>query len=271
MDASAIPTLRASSLSRRTLQARHQSITAFAQHKDRGDALDAMLKDAPDWVIDHLPVLHKCELFADLDDREIVAALPCLGATTKRYDKGEYLLRAGDVTHYVHVVLEGKIKIIREDWWGNRNIISTARPGESFAEAYACSRDAALPIAAVAAKPSLVLSLEAFAILRSCRATCTFHARLMENMVDSLAHRNLELNSKLSLLAQRSTREKVLAYLSEESQRQGSSSFTIPYNRQELADYLSVNRSALSTELGKLRDEGVIDFDRSRFTLLTEG
>ena len=202
------------------------------------------------------------------NEDEILAALPCLGARERRYDVGERLLNAGDVTSHVFVMLEGQINIIREDWWGNRSIVSIDGPSDSFAEAYACTPGSRLTVSVVATRKVRVLTFEIRAIMEICRASCPFHNRLMQNLVSTIAEQNLRLNDMLSFVTRRTTREKLLAYLGAESQRQGSRSFTIPFDRQQLADFLSVNRSAVSTELGKLRKDGIIDFDRSHFTLL---
>lgn len=199
---------------------------------------------------------------------EILAILPCLRARVQGCSQGEYVLRAGDSCGRVYVVLEGGVSVVREDWWGNRNIVTEVGPSGSFAEAYACTPGSRLSVSVVATRPTMLLALDAQSMLRSCNAACSYHGRLMENLVATIAGANLRLNGKLSYLSQRSTREKILAYLSDECQRRGSRSFSIPFKRQQLADFLSVNRSALSAELGRMRDEGIIDFERSRFTLL---
>ncbi len=194
--------------------------------------------------------------------------LPCLGARLVSFQEGEYVLRAGERDTHVWVVKSGEVHLIREDWFGNRNIQGSFGPGESFGEAYACSADAKLPVSVVVVRDARLLRLDVRRMLRTCSAACPFHLRLLSNLVGQIASKNLVLGNKLRYLSQRSTRDKLLAFLSDESARQGSPSFVIPFSRQQLADYLSVNRSALSSEISRLRDEGVLRSERNRFTLL---
>ena len=263
-----IATLGEIPLSAQTHMDRKERMALAKKSARRSSIASAAAAKAPAWARTQLPVLRKARLFSGLNEDEILAALPCLGARERRYDVGERLLNAGDVTSHVFVMLEGQINIIREDWWGNRSIVSIDGPSDSFAEAYACPPGSRLTVSVVATRKVRVLTFEIRAIMEICRASCPFHNRLMQNLVSTIAEQNLRLNDMLSFVTRRTTREKLLAYLGAESQRQGSRSFTIPFDRQQLADFLSVNRSAVSTELGKLRKDGIIDFDRSHFTLL---
>ena len=253
-------------LSPQTASARRmrRQLLARASHYD--EAAERAVAHMPAWAREHLPALRASKLLSGLSDTQIAAALPCLGAQPRHVTQGEYLLIAGDVINRIYVILEGGVNIVQEDWWGNRNIIADEGPGDSFAEAYAFTPQQ-VDISVVATRPTLVVSLEANAVISTCQAACPFHARLMENLVQTLCERNLRLNDKLSYLSQRTTREKLLAYLVAQSHRADSASFSIPFDRQQLADFLSVNRSALSTELGKMRDEGLLEFRRNAFTL----
>lgn len=227
----------------------------------------AAAHQSPSWLPQHLPTISSSRIFAGLDGEEIAKALPCLDARLHSFGEGEYVLREGETTTQVYVLLEGGVNVIREDWWGNRNIITTVAPGGTFAESYACTEGTPLAVSAVTTRASTLLTLKARKIMVGCSSGCPYHVRLTQNLVGDVAQHNLALNSKLTYLSQRSTREKLLAYLSDESRRAASPTFTIPFNRQQLADFLSVNRSAMSNELCKMRDEGILDFDRSRFTL----
>ncbi len=166
------------------------------------------------------------------------------------------------------MVISGRVHILKEDFWGNRNIITEALPGDVFAEGYACTQGAELGISAVAAEDSRIIFMEVRRVIITCPSACAFHVRLIRNLLSVLARKNLLMDEKLTHLTQRTTREKLLSYLSSESKRQGSASFEIPYNRQQLADYLSVDRSAMSSELCRMRDEGILTFEKNRFRLV---
>lgn len=219
------------------------------------------------WLPEHIDTIAASNLFSDISHAQIKEILPCLGAKTRTYAADNFILHEGDTTTQVHMILSGTATIIREDWWGNRNIIANLSAADTFAESYACT-SSPLSVSVVARTDTCVLSLNTRLILTGCSSACGFHAQLINNLVLAMAQNNLRLNNKLTYLSQRSTREKLVAYLSDESKRAGKANFTIPFNRQQLADYLSVNRSAMSNELCKMRDEGILSFSKSTFTLL---
>ncbi len=214
-----------------------------------------------------MPVLRTSPLFAGIDDRELTGMLTCLDARRETCPKGAFVLRAGDRVEAVGLLLAGSVLVLQEDFWGNRNLIARLMPGQLFAESFACAPGATLSVSALADAPCTVLWLDVRRILTTCPAACAHHSRLIRNLLSDLAGKNLLFNEKLTHMAQRTTREKLLSYLSAQAQKQGGPTFTIPFDRQQLADYLAVERSAMSAELGRLRDEGVLDFTRSRFTL----
>lgn len=215
----------------------------------------------------YLDVIKSSRLFRDIDDGEIEAMLACLSVSSREYAKNEFILRAGERSSSFGLVLAGAVHIIKEDFLGNRNIIAEATPGEIFAESYACVPGAPLGVSAAAAERSEVMFMDVSRVLTVCGSACAFHARLMRNLLAVLAEKNLQFSEKLTYMTQRSTRQKLLAYLSAESLRRGAREFEIPFNRQQLADYLSVDRSALSGELSKLRGEGLLDYRKNKFTL----
>lgn len=212
----------------------------------------------------YLDVIKSSRLFRDIDDGEIEAMLSCLSVSSREYAKNEFILRAGERSGSIGLVLAGAVHIIKEDFLGNRNIISEAQPGEIFAESYACVPGAPLGVSAAAAERSEVMFMDVSRVLTVCGSACAFHARLMRNLLAVLAEKNLQFSEKLTYMTQRSTRQKLLAYLSAESLRRGAREFEIPFNRQQLADYLSVDRSALSGELSKLRGEGLLDYRKNK-------
>ena len=224
------------------------------------------------------PALAKARLFQGIGPKERQEMLRCLSPIEKRYEKGEYVFRNGQQVSAVGLVLEGGVHIQKEDYWGNRSILTEVSQGQAFGEAYACQfQEAAdaptaqrpgIPVSVVATQRAVVLFLEVSRVLSLCPSACPFHARLVRNLVGILAERSLALTEKIQHLSQRRLREKLLSYLSDAALGQKEGEFTIPYNRQELADYLSVDRSALSSELCRLRREGVLECCKNRFRFL---
>lgn len=207
-----------------------------------------------------------CPLFQGITAEELEQMWECLGPVEAFYPKGAFLWREGEKTKRMGVVLSGGVHILREDFWGNRSIQGRAGPGELFGEAYACG-DEPLGVSVQAAEDSRVLFLEAERLLTACPSACPFHARAAANLLRVLAGKNRMLSRKIEHISQRTTRAKVLSYLSWQARRQGSACFSIPFDRQGLADYLAVDRSALSQELGKMRREGLLDFHKNQFEL----
>ena len=220
---------------------------------------------------DFIKILSKSSLFSGIDEEHVVAMLGCLQATTRHYTKGAFILRPGDSVNGVGLVLAGRLLVVREDYWGNREIVSSVSPGNLFAEVFACIPEASATVGVVADEECTIMLLDVRRILTTCSSSCAFHALLIENLVRVLAQKNLMMNEKLGHLSRRSTREKILSFLSAEALRQGTESFSIPFNRQQFADYLSVDRSAMSAELSRMRREGLIEFRRSQFELKNVG
>jgi CRP-like cAMP-binding protein len=214
--------------------------------------------------------LRGAPLFSGMDDAEIDSLLPCLNARERSYQKGEIIFLAGDVAEAIGLVLEGVVHIVKEDFFGNRTIVAHAEAGELFAEAFSCTEDRRLEVSAVAATACKILLIDYHHVVTTCPMSCAFHSRLIRNMMRILALGNIQLNRKIEHTSKRTTREKLLSYLSEQAKRNQNPRFDIPFNRQELADYLCVERSAMSAELGRMRDEGLLDFNRNSFVLHSE-
>ncbi len=215
----------------------------------------------------YFSVLSASPLFSGISEAEVTAMLACLRAETKAFPKDAFLLRAGDTAGAIGLVLSGSVLIVQEDIWGNRNILSKAAPGQTFAAAFACAPSAALNASVVAEQPVTVLFLDVQRILNVCPSACAHHSRIIRNLLRELAEKSLRFSEKLTHMGQRTTRAKLLSYLSAEAQRLGAYEFDIPFSRQQLADYLGVERSGLSLELGKLQREGLLDFHKSHFRL----
>jgi CRP/FNR family transcriptional regulator, dissimilatory nitrate respiration regulator len=215
----------------------------------------------------YLPVLKRCPLFAGIEDLNIEQILPCLSATVRQAEKNSFIFSADDSITAVGLILSGSVHIISEDFWGRKDILSQLGPGELFAESFSCAHADKLPISVVAVEKTEIMLINCRKIIRTCSTACIFHTQLITNMLQIIANKNINLMQKIEQMSKRTTREKLLAYLSAEAQKAGCNDFEVPFNRQELADYLAVDRSAMSSELSKMRDEGLVDFDRSHFEL----
>ena len=216
---------------------------------------------------DFLPVIRSSQLFSGTSEEELTAMLSCLKAEKKDFPKEAFLLRAGDAADSIGLVLSGNILVIQEDIWGNRNILSKAGAGQTFAAAYACAPGSILNVSVMTETPVTAMFLNVRRILTVCPSACSHHSRIIRNLLGEMAEKNLRLSEKLTHMGQRSTRAKLMSYLSSEAQRLGKYEFDIPFSRQQLADYLAVERSGLSLELGKMRSDGLLDFHKSHFIL----
>ena len=214
-----------------------------------------------------LSVLRTSGIFFGISEEETEKMLHCLEVRPETYQKDEYILRAGDRVEAFGVVITGKVMIIQEDFWGNRNILAAVGAGHCFAETFACSPGAVLNVSVIAETNVQVLFLNVKRILTTCPSTCSHHSRMIRNLLSELAEKNLRLNEKITHLGQRSRRAKILSYLSAEAQRHGSVEFDIAFSRQQLADYLSVDRSGLSMELSRMQEEGLLEYRKKHFVL----
>ena len=209
------------------------------------------------------PCMTSSPLFRNIALADLASLLDCLDARERAYEKGAWLLRRGEWTDRLGLVLSGTVHILREDFWGSRSIVGLAGPGEIFAESYALAGEP-LEVSVLAASDARVLFLRVETALTGC-------GQLTRNLTALLAEKNLTLTRKMRHMARRTTREKLLSYLSAQALRSGGPEFDIPMDRQQLADYLAVDRSAMSAALGKLRDEGVLEFRKNHFRLLEPG
>lgn len=216
----------------------------------------------------YFEILEKCPLFKGVQRDDISGVLKCLEVKIKEYRKGETVFLQGDTVCFFGVVLEGSIQIIRNDYYGNRSIVTTAMPSQLFAETFAFAKASAVPLSAWACGDSTVMFINPEKIIGRCSKACSFHNRIISNLIKVMASKNLEINKKLEIISKRTTRDKLMTYLFLTSQELGTKSFTVPFNRQELADYLEVDRSGLSAEIGKLKKDGKLLCRRSEFTVL---
>ena len=214
-----------------------------------------------------VPVLKRTKLFFGVGDEDILTMLSCLGARLRTYKKGEYVLRQGEHLGDILVLAEGSLYIQKDDYWGNRTILGHIGAGEIFGEAYVAPESGALMNDVIAAQDSSVFFFDVKRVITTCSSACCFHTMVVQNLFFAISEKNRSLVRKLDHISRRTTREKLLAYLSEEAKKQNSADITIPFNRQQLADYLSVDRSAMSNELCKMRDDGLLEFEKNHFKL----
>ncbi|MCL2883628.1 MAG: Crp/Fnr family transcriptional regulator [Coriobacteriia bacterium] len=215
-------------------------------------------------------VFESSALFADISRDEIPSLLTCLDGRLKTCTEGRYILMAGEAAKGVGLLLSGSAHIIQEDYWGNRLLVDDLAPGDLFAEAFSCAREKQLSISVVAATDCKVLLVDLLKIISTCPSACSFHRQLIANLLSILARKNVQLVGRLEDLSRRSTRDKLLSYFSRQALKEGSSHFEIPFNRQQLADYLAVDRSALSAELSRMQKSGILRYQKNNFELLEQ-
>ena len=216
----------------------------------------------------YLKILKKCRLFETIDEESLLRMLVCFGAKVETFDKKYTIFKEGTPAKYIGIVLSGSAQIVQLDYYGNRSILSEIRPGEMFAEAFACTETPALPISVIADEPCEVMLIDCGHILHTCQNHCGFHQQLIYNLMKDLAAKTIMFHPRIEVTSKRSTREKLLTYLMFQAKKADRNSFEIPFDRQELADYLEVDRSGLSAEIGKLKKEGILDCHKNHFTLL---
>lgn len=214
-----------------------------------------------------LPILARCGMFAGMAEPDILDLMPCFQPVIKSFAKDEVICRFGDPQDSLGVVLEGEIIVQKEDYSGNRLIIGNFGPAEIFGEVAAFAGVGVWPNAVVANTRCQVLFFPTEKYLKPCCKVCNAHQLLVENMLRIVARKAMVMNNRISYLKVKSMREKLAAFLYEQYQMTRNRTFMIPMNREQLADYLNVSRPSMSRELGRIRDEGVIDFYRSSFTI----
>ena len=212
-------------------------------------------------------ILSQCPLFDGMELSDKNSMIACLDGKTIAVSKGTPVFLEGAPARFVGVVLSGTVQVVREDYYGNRSIMTILQPGKLFAEAFSFAGLETMPVSVIAAKDSEVLLLDCRRVVTSCSNSCQFHSLLMKNLLQEMAQKNLALSQKIQYMSQKSTKEKILAFLLDQAKQHGSTEFVIPYDRQALADYLGVERSAMSAEISKLKNSGQIDTKGSWFCL----
>lgn len=215
----------------------------------------------------YIHIITASPLFYGIDKTETASALSCLGAKIKSYSKNEIIINSADKVDFIAILLDGSAEISHIDCYGNRNILSAVAPGELFAETFAAAGIENAPVCVTASKDCTCLFLDYSRIVSPCCNACSFHGKLIGNLLKITAKKNMVLTKKIEIISKRTTREKLLTYLSLEAENQRKNEFRIPFDRQGLADYLGVERSALSAVIGSLRDEGIIQSKKNLFKI----
>lgn len=215
----------------------------------------------------YIKILQINKLFQDIDKKELYQALKCFNVQKKFFKKGEYIYFEGEYINNLMILIEGSILLQKEDYWGNRIIINIIEKGDLLLEAYLGANSPILNDV-VAASNSEVLYFDFSKVVSTCHNDCKFHLKIIKNLFHVISYKNIVLLTKINHLSKRTTKDKLISYLSDEAIRQNNNEFEIPFNRQELADYLSIDRSAMSRELYKLKKKGLICFEKNKFRLL---
>ena len=216
---------------------------------------------------EYFELLSASPLFQGIGGDELESMLQCLGARVMDVPKGDPVFLEGDAAGFIGIVLEGSIQVVQEDFFGNRNVIHHSREGDIFAEAFSFTGLDTMPVSGYAVKNSRVMLLSCIRMMTVCANACGFHNRLVKNLLQLVSRKNMMLSEKIRYMSKKTTREKLLAFLSAQAKQAGSPEFTIPFDRQALADYLGVERSAMSAEIGKLQKDGILQSKGSFFRI----
>lgn len=216
----------------------------------------------------YFEILRKCSLFNNINDDNLISLLGCLDAKVVSYKKRETILPEGGPAKYFGIVLSGNAQIVRIDYFGNRSIVTIVEPSELFGESFACAGVKKLPVDVISGDNTQIMLIDCLRITQSCNNACEFHRQIIYNLMKVVATKNLIFTQKMEITSKRTTREKLMTYLMIQAKKNDSNNFDIPYDRQELADYLEVERSGLSSEISKLRNEGIIECKKNHFAIL---
>ena len=217
----------------------------------------------------YVDTIMKSRLFTGLSEKETRDVINCLTYSVKQFHKGQVIALEGNEIRYIGIVLKGSVDMVKEDLWGNRNLLTRMEEGELFGETFACGLVQESVVTFISVGESLNLILPFHRVIKTCSNRCHFHEKVIRNMVTTITEKNKSLMLKLEIITKKTLREKILAYLSQQVQIQNSRYIQIPLNRGELADYLCSNRSALIRELARMKQEKLIDYDRSTFVILS--
>ena len=214
---------------------------------------------------DCLPELEQIPLFENIGPGELPRMLRCLGTVKKRFRRAEFISLEGDRPGQAGVLLRGAVRMIQEDARGNQVLLDSVGEGDLFGESFICAEERGSSVSFQAASDCTVLFLPLCRVLRTCSASCEFHHRLIENLAKIMARKNRLLLERLEILSRRTIRERLLTWFAQQARESGNGRFTCPMGRLEMAEYLCVDRSALTRELARMKREGLVDFSRNTY------
>ena len=207
-------------------------------------------------------------LFDGISEEDLPAMLRCMGSYQKKYQKDEIIFLESNEVRNVGIILSGIVHMVKEDTEGYHTILVTMQKGELFGESFSCGSHLDSRVSFLAAGPCIVLFLPFYKVIHSCKMSCIFHHRLIENMLRLIGDKNVQLMQKIEIISKKTLRGKIMAYLQNQSLEQNSREFTIPLGRLELAEYLCADRSALTRELSCMKKEGLIWYEKNKIQLL---
>ncbi|MDD2216709.1 MAG: Crp/Fnr family transcriptional regulator [Eubacteriales bacterium] len=210
-------------------------------------------------------LIAKTPLFKGISINDIPSMLNCLGSQKLTYEKDSFIFLAEESRPKVGIMLCGKAQIIKENYFGDRTIIGSLESGDIFGETYACMGLSEIPVSVLATENSQALLLDMHKITHTCQSACTFHHQVITNLLKILAKKNTLLNAKMSYITHKTIRGRLEAYFNDQAEKTHSLEFKVPFNRNELADYLCIDRSAMCRELSRMKQEGLIDYHKNRF------
>lgn len=206
-------------------------------------------------------------IFDGIEEKDFEALTACMQAVKKSYKKGEIIFNTGDKITSVCYVSEGKVQLVKDDYDGNKIIITNVVKGDSFAEAFVFAGKEKSFVCAIALEDTQILFLNFKKILSIYSNTCQFHKRLLENILKIIASKNILLQERIELLSKKTLKERILYMLFKEKIKHNTNIFEITYSREQMAEYIGADRSALSRELSKMKQEKILDYHKNSFKL----
>ncbi len=218
--------------------------------------------------MEHFLDLKAAKIFKDANESECQAMMYCFKTRFKRFEKKDVIVSQGEPFDDVILIVKGSAKVENTDTMGNINLMLHLNKGELYGVESAYAGDEFYRDTLIATERTLVLFMNKFRLMKPCNNRCKRHENVITNIMQMVAETNHSLMEKLTHISKKTIREKLLSYFTLMKQKANSSYFEIPFNKTELANYLSVDRSAMSSELSKMKEDGLIDFDKREYHLI---
>ncbi len=215
---------------------------------------------------DYNKILQYNPLFLNIPLENISSILACLHPQNKIYHKHDTIISTGQTISSIGIVIGGNVKVVKNDGSGNEILITEVFTNEIFAEALVCAGITKSPVSVIANSDCDILFFDYKKILTTCTGTCPSHTKLIENLLSAIAKKSIVLNQKIEIISKRTLREKILCFF--EYQRKGTNQFSISMNREEMANYICADRSAMSAELSRMQQDGIIRYKKNFFEIL---